>query len=59
MERRESVCNGVFFLENREDYGLEDDEGTHVIGTLFETGSGTTAVAIMYFILAMAHHPEC
>lgn len=53
----ESVWNGVFF-ENRQDCGLEDEEGTHVIVTLFETGSGTTAAAMMYFILAMTHHPE-
>ena len=47
-----------FFFENRQDCGLEDDEGPHVIGTLFETGSGTTAAAMMYFILTMAHHPK-
>ncbi|XTI84369.1 hypothetical protein V2W45_1517847 [Cenococcum geophilum] len=42
----ESVWNGVFF-ENRQDCGLEDEEGTHVIVTLFETGSGTTAAAMI------------
>ena len=46
------------FFENRQDCGLKDDEGTYVIGTLFETGSGTTVAAMMYFILAMARHPK-
>ena len=29
----------------------------HIIRTLFETRSETTAATMMYFILAMAHHP--
>jgi cytochrome P450 len=28
------------------------------MGTLFEAGSGTTAVAMMSFCLAMCHYPE-
>ena len=46
------------FLEKQEDFGLSDDEGAYVIGTLFEAGSGTTAAAMMSFCLAMCHYPE-
>lgn len=46
------------FLERQDEFGLSDDEGAYVIGTLFEAGSGTTAAAMMSFVLAMCHHPE-
>lgn len=46
------------FLGEREKWGLSDDEGAYVIGTLFEAGAGTTAAAMMSFILAMVLHPS-
>jgi cytochrome P450 len=46
------------FLEGREEYKLSDDEGAYVVGTMFEAGSGTTAAALMSFVLAMSLHPE-
>jgi hypothetical protein len=36
---------------------LSDDEAAYVIGTLFEAGAGTTAAALMLFLLAMTLHP--
>ncbi|KAK5019977.1 hypothetical protein LTR16_000079 [Cryomyces antarcticus] len=45
------------FLENQAEYGLSPDEGAYVVGTLFEAGAGTTAAAMMSFLLAMVHHP--
>ena len=46
------------WLEKEEDYGLRDDEAAYVIGTLFEAGSGTTAAAMMSWLLCMVLHPE-
>jgi cytochrome P450 len=46
------------WLEDKESYGLTDDEAAYVIGTLFEAGSGTTASAMMSFILAMVLFPQ-
>jgi cytochrome P450 len=46
------------FLGEREKWSLSDDEGAYVIGTLFEAGAGTTAAAMMSFILAMILHPS-
>lgn len=46
------------FLEEQDAYGLSDDEGAYVVGTLFEAGAGTTAAAMMSFCLAMCLHPE-
>ena len=45
------------FLEKQEQYGLTDDEGAYVVGTLFEAGSGTTGAAMMSWMLAMVLHP--
>jgi cytochrome P450 len=45
------------FLSSQEKWGLSDDQGAYVIGTLFEAGAGTTAAAMMSFLLAMASHP--
>lgn len=45
-------------IEEQQRYGLSDDEGAYVIGTLFEAGSGTTAAAMMSFMLAMVFYPE-
>lgn len=39
-------------------YNLSDDEAAYVIGTLFEAGAGTTAAALMSFLLAMTLHPD-
>jgi hypothetical protein len=45
------------FIERQEQLDLTTDEGAYVVGTLFEAGSGTTAAAMMSFLLAMVHHP--
>ncbi|GIJ81524.1 hypothetical protein Asppvi_000023 [Aspergillus pseudoviridinutans] len=46
------------WLEDKESFDLTDDEAAYVIGTLFEAGSGTTASAMMSFILAMVLFPQ-
>lgn len=45
------------FLERQADFDLTTDQGAYVIGTLFEAGSGTTAAAMMSWVLALVHHP--
>lgn len=64
-ETRERMTKGTApncwektFLEKQEEFGLTDDEGAYAVGTLYEAGSGTTAAALMSFILAMVLHPE-
>jgi hypothetical protein len=52
------VCFARTYWENQDEYGLSVDEAAYVIGTLFEAGSGTTAAAMMSFILTMCLHPE-
>ena len=51
-------CFARTFWEKQPEFGLTDDEGAYVIGTLFEAGSGTTSAAMMSFCLAMIHYPE-
>lgn len=51
-------CFAKTFLERQEEFGLSDDEGAYVVGTLFEAGAGTTAAAMMSFVLCMCHSPE-
>jgi hypothetical protein len=51
-------CFAKTFLERQAEFGLSDDEGAYVIGTLFEAGTGTTAAAMMSFVLSMCHYPE-
>lgn len=46
------------WLEEQDDYGLTEDEAAYVIGTLFEAGSGTTASAMMSFMLVMTLYPQ-
>lgn len=46
------------FIERQADFDLTTDQGAYVVGTLFEAGSGTTAAAMMSFLLAMILHPE-
>lgn len=59
MEKEEGPgCWERTFLERQTEFGLSDDEGAYVVGTLFEAGSGTTAAAMMSFVLAMVLHPE-
>jgi cytochrome P450 len=53
-----SQCFSTTFLERQDEFGLSDDEGAYVIGTLFEAGAGTTAAALCSFCLAMVHYPE-
>lgn len=51
-------CFAKTFLERQAEFGLSDDEGAYVIGTLFEAGAGTTSAAMMSFVLCMCHYPE-
>ncbi|KIX03989.1 uncharacterized protein Z518_07542 [Rhinocladiella mackenziei CBS 650.93] len=51
-------CFAKTFLERQAEFGLSDDEGAYVVGTLFEAGAGTTAAAMMSFVLAMCHYPN-
>jgi cytochrome P450 len=45
-------------LQNAAECDLTPDQLAYVVGTLFEAGAGTTAAAIMSFLLAMTLHPE-
>lgn len=51
-------CWEKTYIENKDQYRLTEDEGAYVVGTLFEAGAGTTAAAMMSFVLAMILHPE-
>ncbi|KAM0470198.1 hypothetical protein ACHAPX_010084 [Trichoderma viride] len=51
-----SFCRS--WLEKEHSFGVNTDEAAYVIGTMFEAGAGTTAAALMSFMLAMVHHPE-
>ncbi|KAL2798859.1 cytochrome P450 [Aspergillus keveii] len=46
------------WLESKDAFGLTEDEAAYVLGTLFEAGSGTTAAAMMSFILAVVLFPK-
>jgi hypothetical protein len=46
------------WLDDKDVYGLTEDEAAYVIGTLFEAGSGTTASAMMSFMLTMTLYPQ-
>ncbi|PVH74478.1 cytochrome P450 [Cadophora sp. DSE1049] len=46
------------FLEEQEAIGLTFDQGAYVLGSLFEAGTGTTAAAMMSFLLTMTLHPQ-
>jgi cytochrome P450 len=37
---------------------FEPDCAVYTLGTVFETGSGTTAAAMMAYFLALIHHPQ-
>ena len=43
---------------SQELYGLSNDQVAYTIGTLFEAGAGTTAAAMMSFILVSTLHPK-
>src|ERR1700742_3040253 len=51
-------CFARLFLEKQQEFGLSDDEGAYMIGTLYEAGSGTTAAAMMSYVLIICHYPE-
>ena len=51
-------CWEKMYLDNQDQYKLTEDEGAYVVGTLFEAGAGTTAAAMMSFLLAMIKFPE-
>lgn len=55
---RAPQCFAKTFLARQQEFALSDDEGAYVIGTLFEAGAGTTAAAMMSFVLAMCHYPD-
>ena len=46
------------WLESKDSFGLTGDEAGYIFGTLFEAGSGTTAAAMMSFILMMVLFPS-
>lgn len=52
----ENFCSKWY--NNQKAYGLDNDHAAYGIGTLFEAGAGTTAAAMMSFILAMVLHPQ-
>lgn len=51
-------CWEKMYIEQKDQYGLTEDQGAYVIGTLFEAGAGTTAAAMMSWCLAMVLHPN-
>lgn len=51
-------CWEKTFIERMNEYGLTEDQGAYVVGTLFEAGAGTTAAAMMSWVLAMVHNPN-
>lgn len=51
-------CWEKMYLDNQDQYKLTEDQGAYIVGTLFEAGAGTTAAAMMSFMLAMIQHPE-
>lgn len=60
-EREAKVAAPSFttsWLEEQDAYGLTEDEAAYVIGTLFEAGTGTTASAMMSFMLIMTLYPQ-
>ncbi|KAK5102807.1 hypothetical protein LTS08_003608 [Lithohypha guttulata] len=44
------------WYNNKETYNISDAHAAYAIGTLFEAGAGTTAAAMMSFMLAMTLH---
>lgn len=59
MRQGEAVASfAKQFVLEQERFALSDEEGTYVLGTLFEAGSGTTSAAMMSFCLAMTLFPE-
>jgi len=61
LRKNEPTAKDTFtarYLENQDEYGLTQDQAAYVVGTLFEAGAGTTAAAMMSFLLAMTLHPE-
>jgi hypothetical protein len=51
-------CFTRHFLERQQEYGLTNDEGAYVVGTMFEAGSGTTGASLMSFLQCMLRFPE-
>ncbi|KAL6887113.1 cytochrome P450 [Trichoderma evansii] len=51
-----SFCRS--WIEKEYSFGLNKSEAAYVIGTMFEAGAGTTAAALLSFMLVMVHHPE-
>lgn len=46
------------WFDNKDSYHISDDHAAYAIGTLFEAGAGTTASAMMSFLLAMTLHSD-
>jgi len=51
-------CWEKTYLEHMSEYNLTETQGAYVVGTLFEAGAGTTAAAMMSWVLCMVHYPE-
>lgn len=52
---KDNFCSKWY--KSREVYNISEDQAAYTIGTLFEAGAGTTAAAMMSFMLAMTLHP--
>lgn len=52
----ENFCGKWF--NKKVSYSISDDHAAYAIGTLFEAGAGTTASAMMSFMLSMTLHPH-
>lgn len=52
----ENFC--TMWYHKRDAYSLSNDHVAYVMGTLFEAGAGTTAAAMMSFLLAMTLFPN-
>lgn len=46
------------WYDSRDAYNISEDHVAYALGTLFEAGAGTTASAMMSFMLTMTLHPK-
>jgi len=61
LEKNDPIAVDTFTaksLVNSGEYDMTPDQLAYVVGTLFEAGAGTTAAAMMSFLLAMTLHPD-
>ena len=46
------------YLENKGEFGMNDQQASWAVGTMLAAGMPTTAAALLSFLQAMVHHPE-